>query len=455
MALALALGLPVPARAAAPTGPTAPTGPSEQAGNRTATVTLITGDRVTVTGGHAAVRPGAGRTGIEFLVRRERDRLTVLPQDALPLVRAGKLDRRLFDVTGLIEAGYDDARRDTVPLLVTYRPGVARRAAAPLAGARVTRDLPAITGAAVVASKSDTGALWNAVSADSSGARLDAAGGVERIWLDGRRRVTLDHSVPQIGAPTAWAAGYTGKGVRVAVLDTGVDLTHPDLAGKVAESRNFTEETNPDDIVGHGTHVASTIAGSGAASGGKYRGVAPDATLLSGKVCEVYGCTESAILAGMQWAAAEQHATVVNMSLGGGDTPEVDPLEEAVGTLTEQHGTLFVIAAGNDGADGSVGSPASADAALAVGAVDRDDALADFSSRGPRAGDGAIKPDITASGVFYRGRPGLIFSRSATRWATSTPHCPARRWPRRTWPARSRSSPSSTPAGRPPATRRR
>ncbi|MEW2440841.1 S8 family serine peptidase [Micromonospora marina] len=394
LGLALALGLPVPAPAAAPTGPSAPTGAGP------VTVTLITGDRVTVApGGRAAVRPGAGRAGIQFLVGRERDRLTVLPQDALPLVRAGRLDRRLFDVTGLIEAGYDDARRGTVPLLVTYRPGAARRAAAPLAGARVTRDLPAIAGVAVVADKGDTGALWKAVSADRSGARLDAAGGVDRIWLDGRRRLTLDHSVPQIGAPSAWAAGYTGKGVRVAVLDTGVDLTHPDLAGKVAQSRNFTEEADPDDIVGHGTHVASTIAGTGAASGGKYRGVAPDATLLSGKVCEVYGCTDSAILAGMQWAAAEQRATVVNMSLSGGDTPEVDPLEEAIGTLTEQYGTLFVISAGNDGADGSVGSPATADAALAVGAVDRNDELADFSSRGPRAGDGAIKPDITAPGV--------------------------------------------------------
>ncbi|MFG1715818.1 S8 family serine peptidase [Micromonospora sp. NPDC049203] len=400
LGLTLALGLPVPALAAAPTSPAARTGPSAPAGARPVTVTLITGDKVTVAaGGRAAVRPGPGRTGVEFLVRRDRDHLTVLPQDALALVRSGRLDGRLFDVTGLIEAGYDDARRDTVPLLVSYRPGVARRTAAPLAGARVTRDLPVIGGAAVTADKHDAGALWKAVSADGSGARLDAAGGVDRIWLDGRRRVALDRSVPQIGAPAAWAAGWTGKGVRVAVLDTGVDLTHPDLAGKVAESRNFTEEADPDDIVGHGTHVASTIVGSGAASGGKYRGVAPDATLLSGKVCEVYGCTESAILAGMQWAAAEQHATVVNMSLTGGDTPEVDPLEQAVGTLTEQHGTLFVISAGNDGADGSVGSPATADAALAVGAVDRDDALADFSSRGPRVGDGAIKPDITAPGV--------------------------------------------------------
>ncbi|MFJ6953681.1 peptidase S8, partial [Micromonospora aurantiaca] len=136
LGLALALGLPVPALAAAPaapTGPSAPAGPSAQPGAGPVTVTLITGDRVTVaSGGRAAVRPGAGRAGIQFLVGRERDRLTVLPQDALPLVRAGKLDRRLFDVSGLIEAGYDDARRGSVPLLVTYRPGVARRTAAPL-----------------------------------------------------------------------------------------------------------------------------------------------------------------------------------------------------------------------------------------------------------------------------------------------------------------------------------
>ena len=145
--------------------------------------------------------------------------------------------------------------------------------------------------------------------------------------------------------------------------------------------------------------MASTIAGSGAASGGKYRGVAPDATLLDGKVCEDNGCADSAILAGMQWAAVEKQAAVVNLSLGGSDTPEVDPLEEAVQTLTAQTGTLFVIAAGNDGTDGSVGSPGTADAALAVGAVDRDDELADFSSRGPRVGDDALKPDITAPGV--------------------------------------------------------
>ncbi|WP_105973386.1 S8 family serine peptidase [Streptomyces geranii] len=222
---------------------------------------------------------------------------------------------------------------------------------------------------------------------------LRAASGVARLWLDGKRQVSLDRSVPQIGAPTAWRAGYDGTGVTVAVLDTGVDATHPDLAGRIKEAVNFTDAPDADDTVGHGTHVASTVAGGGA----RYKGVAPGASLLIGKVCPDRSCPDSAILAGMEWAAPR--AQVVSMSLGGDDTPGEDVLEEAVNTLTAKTGALFVLAAGNDGsADGSVDSPSTADAALSVGAVDKQDVMASFSSRGPRA-DGAVKPEITAPGV--------------------------------------------------------
>jgi subtilisin family serine protease len=126
--------------------------------------------------------------------------------------------------------------------------------------------------------------------------------------------------------------------------------------------------------------------------------VAPDAKLLNGKVIGDSGVGyESGVIAGMEWAASSG-ADVINMSLGD-PTPSdgTDPMSQAVNRLTADTGALFVIAAGNSG--GSIGSPGTADAALTVGAVDRDDQLAGFSSRGPRKGDGAIKPDITAPGV--------------------------------------------------------
>ncbi len=214
----------------------------------------------------------------------------------------------------------------------------------------------------------------------------------------------LDVSAPQIGAPAAWDAGLTGAGVTVAVLDSGIAADHPDFAGRIAEARSFLDGA-PDavDDVGHGTHVASILAGSGAGSGGRYRGVAPDAQLVIGKVCDLAGCPDSALLAGMEWAAASG-AAVINISLGGPDTPEVDPLEQAIDALTAEHGALFVVSAGNIGLCGGglsdqVGSPSTADAALSVAAVDAADQVADFSCRGPRAGDGAIKPDIAAPGV--------------------------------------------------------
>ncbi|MFG1890018.1 S8 family serine peptidase [Micromonospora sp. NPDC049051] len=417
LVLGMVLGTPGMAVAQAPADPAArpePTAgpaassPAAGAASRPVTVTLLTGDRVTLTGTRASVRPAPGREDVRFLTRRDRGHLSVVPEDAVAPIREGRVDPRLFDVTELVAAGYDDARRDDLPLLITGGKGAARRSAVP-GGVTVTRELPAVGGLAATASKRRAAEVWAAVAAP--GARVGAAGGADRIWLDGRRQLTLERSVPQIGAPEAHRAGFTGRGIRVAVLDTGIDATHPDLTGRVAQRQNFTEESAPGDVVGHGTHVAATIAGTGAASNGRHRGVAPDATLLDGKVCETYGCPESAILAGMQWAAVDQRANVINLSLGGFDTPQLDPLEEAVNTLTAQTGALFVISAGNSGRFAPVSSPSTADAALSVGAVDRDDSLADFSSRGPRTGDDAIKPDITAPGVGIvaaRSRDGVI-----------------------------------------------
>ncbi|GAB2962157.1 S8 family serine peptidase [Streptomyces heilongjiangensis] len=408
MAAGLVLGLGQPGWAGSDTSSPSAFGPgAQQRMARNVTVTLLTGDRVTVSTGEnqrATVQPAPGREDLRFFTRSVDGDLHVVPEDADSLIRSGKVDERLFNISALLRYGYQDTARPDLPVMIRYRAvGTRTTARGTLGevGAEVTRELPAIGGAAVTVSKRRAAEVWQALTpADGSAARLDSGSGVDRIWLDGKRELALDKSVSQIGAPAAWEAGYTGKGVTVAVLDGGVDVDHPDLVGRVAYSENFTTSPETRDTVGHGTHVASTIAGSGAASGGKYKGVAPDATLVSGKVCPDRSCDESAMLAGMEWAAVEKKAAIVNISIGGGDTPAVDPLEEAVNTLTRQTGTLFVIAAGNSGSGRySLDSPGTADAALTVGAVDKSDQLAPFSSRGPRLGDDVVKPDLTAPGV--------------------------------------------------------
>ncbi|MEW2259377.1 S8 family peptidase [Streptomyces sp. NPDC047869] len=358
-------------------------------------VTLITGDRVSLDakGRVVGLQRAEGREHIPFQVRRAGGHTLVVPADAARLVASGTLDQRLFDITELNRAATRKAQKNGLKVIVGYR-GTATAARTGVRDAgHLRRSLKALNADAVQAPARRTSGLWDAVT---DGDR--AAPGVARVWLDGVRRAALDKSVPQIGAPAAWAAGYTGKGVKVAVLDTGVDATHPDLKDQVIDARNFTTAADATDHYGHGTHVASIVAGTGAKSGGKYKGVAPDARILNGKVLDDSGYgDDSGIIAGMEWAAA-QGASVVNLSLGGYDTPEVDPLEAEVDKLSAEKGILFAIAAGNEGPQ-SIGSPGSADAALTVGAVDDKDRLADFSSTGPRTGDGAIKPDVTAPGV--------------------------------------------------------
>ncbi|MBB5479181.1 S8 family serine peptidase [Micromonospora parathelypteridis] len=351
------------------------------------------------------VRDAEGRlTG--FTSSREGGDTYVYPHGVLPYVGAGLLDKQLFNLSELLADGYDDAQRGQLPLIVTYGTAAARsRTASAPEGARDVRRLDSIQGAALTVERSET--FWSSITgggemaARSTGNRLALVGGIAKIWLDGKVEADLADSTAQVGAPQVWASGNTGKGVDVAVLDTGIDTNHPDFAGQIAATESFVPGQTVKDVYGHGTHVASTLAGTGAASGGTEKGVAPGVRLHVGKVIgDDNAGQESWIISGMEWAVHDQHAKIVNMSLGADPTDGTDPMSVALNELSEETGALFVVSAGNAGPGPyTVGSPGSADAALTVGAVDSTDVLAGFSSQGPRIGDRALKPDITAPGV--------------------------------------------------------
>jgi hypothetical protein len=405
---------------AAPPAPTGAGGAAAAGGAAPAEVSshevvLLTGDRVTVltdADGHTTyeVTPGPGRHPV-FTSYGDGEDVYVVPDDAGPAVAAGTLDQELFNVRELVRQGLvgEDA---AVPVILTHPSAPEPRALAAaglsagpgLVGAQV-RTLHSIGASAARLDPAGAGALWRHLRPpDETGRRTesatgDLAGGVETVWLDRTIEVALDQSVHQIGAPAAWDAGYDGSGVTVAVIDTGIDPGHPDLAGKIVEAANFTDEPDVTDGHGHGTHVASIAVGSGAASGGTYTGVAPGASLMVGKALGAGGTGQTSwVIDAMEWAATNG-ADIINLSLGSDPTDGTDPASQAVDALTEQTGALFVIASGNNFQDLHVLAPGAASSALTVGAVDRLDAIPFFSNRGPRRGDAAVKPEITAPGV--------------------------------------------------------
>ncbi|MGA5065153.1 S8 family serine peptidase [Streptomyces exfoliatus] len=400
--VALVAGMTGPATAIAAYAGAAPDTARVDGGQR---IPLITGDRVVVDakGRMVGFESAEGREHIPVQVQRTPGHTLVVPGDAQRLIATGRLDQRLFDLDVLTDPRLRESHRAGLKLIVRYEGGAgAARAEVRTAGdTQLRRTFPTIDADAIRTSPDDVAEVWEALTNQrNSGARA-AASGIGSVWLDGVRGASLDRGVRQIGADKAWESGFDGTGVRIAVLDTGVDKTHEDLRTRVVGEKNFSASPDAVDRVGHGTHVASIAAGTGAKSGGRYKGVAPGAEVLSGKVLddEGYG-DDSAVIAGIEWAAAEG-ADVVNLSLGSPDSPGVDPLEATVDRLSAEKGILFAVAAGNDGESGAstIGSPGSADAALTVGAVDKDDRLAPFSSTGPRVGDGAVKPDVTAPGV--------------------------------------------------------
>ena len=188
--------------------------------------------------------------------------------------------------------------------------------------------------------------------------RLTVSDAIKGVYLDSSTHVAgPDINVPgnstvipadKINAEPLWSKGIDGKGVIVAILDSGIDENHPDLAGKVVGEKNFVEgETTTNDLLGHGTLVSGIIAGSGAASGGKYRGIAPGASLLNVKVIDQKGNGKiSDIIAGMEWAL-DNNAKVLSLSLGGMNLGETNPPVTMAADNAVDAGAVVCVAAGN------------------------------------------------------------------------------------------------------------
>lgn len=197
---------------------------------------------------------------------------------------------------------------------------------------------------------------------------------------------------------------YSGLGIRVAVLDTGLDLNHPDFAGRMIRSRSFIRGEDVQDGNGHGTHCIGTACGPMDPPTIPRYGVAYNADIYAGKVLSNRGSgSDSGILAGIEWAV-NNNCAVISMSLGAPTRPgdAFSPIYERVGQRALKRGSLIIAAAGNEsdrrvGEINPVGYPANAPSLMAVGALDNKLQMGYFSNGSINLDGGQV--DIAAPGV--------------------------------------------------------
>lgn len=279
----------------------------------------------------------------------------------------------------------------------------------PGCGFKVTAELPLVSGVAMEVTRD--GLMELARLAPES--RLTLDGPVEMIKpIEEEPGIRLNTATPTVKADQMWEKGFTGQGVGVAVVDTGI-APHPDIADRIIAFKDFVNGRDEAyDDQGHGTHVAGTVAGSGAMSEGHFKGAAPEANLIGVKVLSGSGRGSlSDIIRGVQWVVQNKdryNIKVMNLSLGGRATKGYadDPMAQAIQAASAA-GIVPAVAAGNSGSRAqTINTPAHAPKALTVGADDdrrtvsiSDDRVAYFSSRGPTPVDGLTKPDVIAPGV--------------------------------------------------------
>ena len=299
-------------------GPAAP-GPGRPPPRRdvpssTHKVTLVTGDVVTLTtmaDGHqiADVKRPADAVGGVRMQKRGND-LYVVPDEAVSLLGADRLDPRLFDVTELVADGYDDAGSRQVPTIATYTRAAVRAPGVPSApeGSTLVRRLPSVRGAALTAAKPEVARSGtpSRPAREPDRPLADAARTASRsCGSTARCTPTCTRACPRSAPPRPGPPGTTARASRSPCSTPASTSTTPTCPHRSSGTKSFVPDEGIADVDGHGTHVASTIVGTGAAQDGYYKGVAPGAKLEVGKVLDNTGSgQDSWVLAGMEWAAA-------------------------------------------------------------------------------------------------------------------------------------------------------
>lgn len=250
------------------------------------------------------------------------------------------------------------------------------------------------------------------------------------VYISKDRSLTpfFDNAAPAVNASVAWQSNYTGAGIGVALIDSGVN-THPDLftttlfpSSRVVYNQSFVPgDSSAADAYGHGTHIAGLIAGNGISSTGplfsqNFKGIAPKANIVNLRVLDANGsATDSTVIAAISKAISlksQYNIRVINLSLGRAvfESYRQDPLCHAV-EQAWKNGIVVVVAAGNNGrylptsGYSTVTSPGNDPYVLTVGAMKpmgtperTDDLIASYSSKGPTVLDHVVKPDVVAPG---------------------------------------------------------
>ncbi len=333
---------------------------------------------------------------------------------------SGRFSSRIApELSGFLwKAKQGSAQGQTVRVIVQYRqvPTAAHYATMLNRGGRLHNKLHMIKGAAFTIPVSALPAL-------------EADPEIASVTIDHPMNVMDDLTNGATGVSAAWNAGFTGAGVGVAVIDSGINDSHPDLsnssgASRVVYHQDFTGTPTTNaagakyDLYGHGTHVAGIIGGNGSLSGGQYEGVAPGVTLIDLRALDANGAgTDSTVIAAIQQAVALKstfNIKVINLSLGRGIPASYtqDPLCQAVEAAWKS-GIVVVVAAGNYGrlsingsnGFGTITAPGNDPLVLTVGATKSNgsasasaETLASYSSKGPSAYDHVVKPDLVAPG---------------------------------------------------------